>query len=653
MAASITVHSVLDKISKDHLECPICTNRFINPTMLDCLHSFCFTCLKELHQQDLNNSILLCPLCRKKTALEDNKVDSLPKDFKLNALVDEFTVQEQLMEGHGSEVKCQACNVEEHAAIARCVDCDYFLCQECQTAHQRFPVTKSHQVYMLAQLHSGEVNYTYRSKIREYIPKCDKHSDQTLNIYCNTCQKLECTTCTILDHANQPHNPIGIPEALDKCKQEVVELIAKAEKCKADIQTAMEQASESRKKLESSYAETNMKIAQKAAKERAKITEEEKQLKQEAERVYKDRVQTFETAEATNTKEVTQVEHKLDEVNQFMTQASSHEILDFKLKLKNNLDELTKIQGEIVSDRLSFLEFEEGERSVGRLVLEDEQQAKAEAQAKEHETIHTKQEWELKESFSQFDFTHFLEVRFVAAFSDNEIVVLDIGHNALFTLKSQVAANTSQSTHCPQRLKLKGLSEPKALTVGNNDHLYVIDNREVKIFNRRYKPHHQFNLSVRDFYPSRLAVDENNLIAVGYKEGLISLYNPDGSLIRTFSTPVNVNYLTSYKERIIYSSRGGVHLHSVDYKGGKVFSVDIDQSEDSYGVCCDKDGSIFVAQNNWITGTNRICQYSPDGKYIGCVIEDCGNAFDITFTPSGNLVVAAQTSVNIFQVVSQ
>ncbi|XP_071790945.1 E3 ubiquitin-protein ligase TRIM71-like [Asterias amurensis] len=372
MAASITVHSVLDKISKDHLECPICTNRFINPTMLDCLHSFCFTCLKELHQQDPNNSILLCPLCRKKTTLEDNKVDSLPKDFKLNALVDEFTVQEQLMEGHGSEVKCQACE-RDHTAVSRCIDCEHFVCQDCQQSHQNMAILKSHQIYSLAQLQSGVV--TYRSKIREYIPKCGKHSDQTLSIYCNTCQKLECTTCTILGHANQRHDFTGVPEALDKCKNEIAELVAKAEKCKADIQTAIEQASESRKKLESSYAETNLKISQKAAKERARITEEEKQLKQEAESVYKDRVQTFETAEATNTKQVTQVEHKLDEVNQFMTQASTHEILDFKLKLINNLKELTKKQGEIASDRLSFLGFKEGERSVGRLVLKDEQQA--------------------------------------------------------------------------------------------------------------------------------------------------------------------------------------------------------------------------------------------------------------------------------------
>ncbi|XP_033627326.1 E3 ubiquitin-protein ligase TRIM71-like [Asterias rubens] len=410
MAASSTVHSVLDKISKDHLECPICTNRFINPTMLDCLHSFCCTCLKVLHQKDPNSSILLCPLCRKKTTLEDNKVDSLPKDFKLNALVDEFTVQEQLMEGHGSQIKCQVCK-RDHTAISRCFDCDKFICQECQQVHEYFVTLESHKIYSLAQLQSGVV--TYRSKIRKYIPKCGKHSDQTPNIYCNTCQKLECTTCTILDHANQTPDFTGIPEALDKCKQEVAELVAKAEKCKADIETAMEQASESRKKLESSYAETILKISQKAAKESARITEEEKQLKQEAESVYKDRVQTFETAEATNTKEVTQVEHKLDEVNQFMTQASSHEIMDFKLKLINNLDELTKIQGEIVSDRLSFLEFEEGERSVGRLVLEDEQQA------------NTKQKWKLHEGFSKFGLTNLKNARSVAAFSNNEIVVLD------------------------------------------------------------------------------------------------------------------------------------------------------------------------------------------------------------------------------------
>ena len=40
MAANIIVESVLGKISKDHLECPVCMNIYTQPKLLDCLHSF-------------------------------------------------------------------------------------------------------------------------------------------------------------------------------------------------------------------------------------------------------------------------------------------------------------------------------------------------------------------------------------------------------------------------------------------------------------------------------------------------------------------------------------------------------------------------------------------------------------------------------------
>ncbi|XP_033627072.1 E3 ubiquitin-protein ligase TRIM71-like [Asterias rubens] len=375
MAARITVHSVLGKISKDHLECPICTNRFINPTMLDCLHSFCFTCLKELHQQDPNNSILLCPLCRKKTTLEDNKVDSLPKDFKLNALVDEFTVQEQLLEGQRSEVKCQACD-KDHTAVSRCIDCEHFICQECQQAHQGMTILKYHKIYTLAQLGSGAVKY--RSKIRDYVPKCEKHSDQSLNIYCNTCQKLECTTCTLLDHRNFKHDLVGIPEALDKCRQEVSEMVVKAKKRKADFQIDMAQAVHSQKKLKTAFSKTKIKIFEKASAEVTKITEEEKKLQREARRIYKDRIQTFETAEDRNDEEVNLADQELDEVDRVMTQGSPHEILRLKQKLLKNLDELTKRRRQKTPIKKSFLDFKEGVGLVGRLVLDEEQRLETE-----------------------------------------------------------------------------------------------------------------------------------------------------------------------------------------------------------------------------------------------------------------------------------
>ena len=406
MAASITAHSVLSKISKDHLECPICTNRFEDPKVLDCLHSFCTVCLNELKErQDPQDTFKIpCPLCRQETTLKENGVTDLPNDFKLSALVEEVTLQEKLMEGQGSEVKCQACDDEDNQAVSQCMECNHLLCQECHRQHKRMALMKSHQIYMLAQLRSGEI--TYKSKIRDYIPKCLKHPDQNLNIYCNTCQQLECTTCTVLDHGNPKHDLISIPEALDKCKQEVAELIAKAEQNKAEIITAMKEASKSRNKLESAFADTKKKISTKVAKELARIREEEQTLEQEADKIFKDRIKTFETAEATNSNEVTQADNKLDEVNRLIAQGSSHEILDLKQKLVHNLDELTGKQPEKVSDRLSIMDFEADERSLGRLVLQDEQQSEVESVAdtssSRPETLCSKQNWELKKELRTF-----------------------------------------------------------------------------------------------------------------------------------------------------------------------------------------------------------------------------------------------------------
>ena len=42
-----TVISVLDKLQEDLLTCSVCMNKFVGPRMLDCLHTFCFKCVKS------------------------------------------------------------------------------------------------------------------------------------------------------------------------------------------------------------------------------------------------------------------------------------------------------------------------------------------------------------------------------------------------------------------------------------------------------------------------------------------------------------------------------------------------------------------------------------------------------------------------------
>ncbi|XP_038053721.1 E3 ubiquitin-protein ligase TRIM71-like [Patiria miniata] len=658
MASNVTVQSVLEKISVDHLECSICTNRFRKPKLLDCLHSFCLQCLQGLRQsQDPSGTKLTCPLCRRETMLKGSGVADLPNNFAFSALMEEVAMQEKLLEGQGSDIKCQNCD-EDNRAISRCMDCDNFLCPECQKAHERMTFMKSHKIYTLTQLRSGEI--VYKSKLRDEVLKCGKHPDQNLNVYCNSCEQVICTTCSVLDHTK--HSLTGLPEAVKKCKKKVAEMVQKSETRTTELSTTTKAMCQSQKELDIMFANTQKKISKKAQqkitklkqeiakiqKEIAKIQKEEQKLLQETDMIYKDKLKAFEAVQATNRKEVTQTEHKLEEVKQLMNQASCYEILELQQKLLHNLSELTGKQPQQVPDKLTFMDFEEGERSLGKIILEEEPQAAAKQSPRPGRSC-VKVKWELKTEFKNFELGN-TQIRHVSALSDNNIV-LTTWINALFT----VSLTNSQHTPSPipQRLHINGLTnDVRCIAVSKDDKLLALDCPVVKVFNKQHQLLHQFTPGRgSDSQPTCLAVDDSNLIAVGYQgKKEISLHNPDGSLIRRLPAPMIGGYLTMYNHRLIYTNYGNQRLVCVDYYGTSVFSVDMTSNMQGgwgpTGVCCDSDGSIYVAVDGYQTGD--VLHYSPDGKYIGCVIKGCGHPYGMTFTSGGDLVVAAGQSVKVY-----
>ncbi|XP_038058813.1 tripartite motif-containing protein 3-like [Patiria miniata] len=661
MAQDLSAQSLLEKISVDHLECSICTNRFNQPKVLDCLHSFCLECLQKLSQgKEAVDSKLKCPLCRRETTTQH--VGDLPDNFTLSALVEEVTMQEKLLEGQGSEIKCQSCN-EGNPAASRCMDCDHFLCQECQSAHGRLAMLTSHQVYDLAQLRSGEI--AYKSKLRE-APKCGKHRDQNLSFYCNSCEQLVCTTCCILDHTKPEHSLTSLPEALERCKQEVAEVTVIAEQHKADFGIVMEEIDVSNKKLEANFDDVRKKISVKADDEVAKIRQEEHTLKQELEKIYQNRVKTFGTAQATNNTEMSETERKLDEVNRLMAQASCFEIVDLKQKLLRNLKEQTERFPRKVPNSLSFVEFdEEGQSAVGELVFETGPKSGSAAGLKAASTEQTPParplrkkdiggKWGLKIRITQFSQkqTKFRRVFGVAVFSNGEILATDMGHKMLISYAP--SSGKLQAHARPLRLQIKGLDNPSCVAVNNDDHLVLLDKLAVKIFDRKHQPLHQFKPGEGpNSTPTCLAVDDNNLIAVGYEKAEeISLHEPDGTLIRTLPAAMIGSHLTiSKQQRLIYTCWEKKKLVSTDYVGGKVFSsaipCDMHGIWGPTGVCCDNSGHIFVAIHGWLSG--GIYKFSSEGGILGCVISECKFPASITSLPgTGDLVVASNTSVQIF-----
>ncbi|XP_071807503.1 uncharacterized protein [Asterias amurensis] len=594
MASRVEDQPLIEKIRERLLVCQICTDRFKEPKMLECSHSFCLECLQHLAETHTTSPTLICPLCRSQTLLQTQKgVADLRADFKLISLLDE---------------------IEQHE-------------------------TKQQAVQQPSQ---GSVS------------KCSKHTDKDVIMYCDSCKQLICTTCIAKDH--RMHDYIELSEAVDNCKKKADILFAELDQHSSDFKITLQDIAISRKRLDSVVSATKAKISKKAneeiAKEVARIREEEQKLMVDLDKIHKDRAKTMEIAEFTNKKEITTIQNMKDEVIPLMEKETFYENLHLIEKLLLDINEYTAIQPTKVPHGLSYMEFENDEQSLGRLIPEEDPTKPKEAASAaatqpicEPQTKLTQNKWLLKKEITNYKNRAKETKQFspcdIAVHSNSDIVVADFESSGLIVILAGSTTTPQQTT------SIKDLHYPSRVTVNKNDELIGVDHEAIKIFNRKYQFLHQFKGLFS--WPSCIAVDRNNLIAVGYTSSRISLHRPDGSLITTLPAPGIGQYLTFHKHQIIYTKWDDKKIVSVNYNGDIIFSVDINQSRWPRGVCCDKDGNIYVAVGYArLTPTGgEIQQYSPDGTYIGPIIKLPNCPYGIKLTASGDLVVTTEESVCI------
>ncbi|XP_033637537.1 E3 ubiquitin-protein ligase Midline-1-like [Asterias rubens] len=263
------VSAVLSKISKNHLECVICHERYNEPKILECLHNFCERCLATYQKSSGDPSIIKCPVCRKKMTFAPGTdvVATLKTNFHLVSMVEDFTLQEQLTQPEAEKMICELCT-EHQEAKSRCMDCQFFICPSCKAIHQRISGMAGHDIVALDTLRSGAVGL--RSKAHDE-PPCERHRGEKKRFYCLTCNQLICRDCTVVEHRDPTHKFTTVDEAAARGRETTRGLCHKVQKNLKIFEEASTELTKMNTDMEKSMVLARQKVTDQAARERRKI----------------------------------------------------------------------------------------------------------------------------------------------------------------------------------------------------------------------------------------------------------------------------------------------------------------------------------------------------------------------------------------------
>ena len=181
------------EFSKEDLSCAICLDRLKEPKLLPCFHTYCKACLEGLPMllRKSKNGQITCPQCRVNHPLPTGGVGEFPADRVLENALDAYALKES--QAKDTTVPCSMCT-EDDPSVAHCSTCGKFLCDFCAKAHKRLVNFRDHKVVTLDQLSSDVVKSLERPRY------CTHHPEETLKLYCTTCQTLICRDCSIIAH---------------------------------------------------------------------------------------------------------------------------------------------------------------------------------------------------------------------------------------------------------------------------------------------------------------------------------------------------------------------------------------------------------------------------------------------------------------------
>ena len=221
--------------SESSLTCSVCLELFSDPKVLPCCHTFCLKCLEKTARHSTSKGAwnanpaphrpvatistdphrevvkpllvrgqreassgdeITCPQCRKTHVIPEGGLTGFLTDFIASHEVEVKQLKSppatlQRAKGTYKVLTCGEC--DKGSTESYCCDCQHYLCHDCLKVHEKFKSFRGHKAIPIQDLDAA----TLQSSQTQY---CSKHKGEILKLFCNTCQKLLCRDCILVDH---------------------------------------------------------------------------------------------------------------------------------------------------------------------------------------------------------------------------------------------------------------------------------------------------------------------------------------------------------------------------------------------------------------------------------------------------------------------
>ena len=647
--------------------CTLCSEIFVDPRMLQCLHTFCSKCLKKVvegRRYKKAKPSLECPTCKARETLPKGGIDALPKDLRKSYEAEVAQYSQKLRSKE--DISCDQCvDTSNGPAVSFCVNCCEFLCNACSKHHKSWRKTLSHELQPVGGTKHESKTVSKSLANVPYKPlNCQLHEDETLKFYCNTCSTLICRDCMAIEHSGHTYDRI-----------EKV-----SEKEKANLQTSLNGAEGAKAKLEGASAEGGKVIQQLKQKQKeveqsirstfkmlvATLSEREKSLLAQTAEISLGK----QTALTMQGEELQKLHREIAEACELIKVATQvynpAEMLSAKGLMTNRLQQLMKCfkavslepcRNDMISSMLDTAEVVAKITSFGEV---------------------------FGGSYPNEAKTDFYLPRAVVGQEKKITITTSDIHGKPFPHggeRVEVSLSLMGSNDPPLSAKVIDRSNGTyiasftPLWVGENQLSITIDSTHIKgspipVYVRQQREY-TGNLDVIQAFspsshPSDVAVDDNGNIYIAlYDYACVQVYGKDGTLIRTIGTPVdepdesdddyesdktiqlqcpsaiaihgNVVYVAEYNKNCVQKITTSGEFISIFGEG---------QLHKPRGICIDSSGRVYVSSS----GDNSIAIFEADGTFITHIGErNLNGPWGLAFDSSGNLHVA-DTNTNTIKV---